>query len=125
MVDDDPTVRELTVAVAQDADLAVITLGVEELAGRRASEGLPRGVILDGSALTGTDAVAVLAEVPRIVICTAREYRHIDPRWVAHPNVRVLLKPMDLAAFQAALQWLAGASDGTSWPTPNPAGLPH
>jgi hypothetical protein len=125
MVDDDATFRELTAAVAQDADLAVITLGVEELARRRAAEGLPRGVMLDGSALTGTDAVAILAEVPRIVICTAREYRHIAPTWVAHPNVRVLLKPMDLAAFQAALQWLAGASEGTSWPTPNPGALPH
>ena len=62
----------------------------------------------------------MLAGIPRIVICTAREYREIAERWSSHPNVRVLLKPMGLDAFEGAIRWLAGANDSTSWPTPPP-----
>jgi len=34
-------------------------------------------------------------------------------------RVRVLLRPMDLAAFEGAVRWLAGSSS-ESWVTPPP-----
>jgi hypothetical protein len=119
MVDDDRSFRDLSEAVALDADIAVVNLSTEELLERRRTR-LPAGAMLDGVVLAGPDAERYLEGIPRIVICTGREYLEIAERWTAHPHVRVLLKPMNLVAFQDAIRWLAGADDGSSWPTPRP-----
>ena len=119
MVDDDRSFRDLSEAVALDADIAVVNLSTEELLERRRTT-LPDGAMLDGVVLAGPDAERYLEGIPRIVICTGREYLEIAERWTAHPHVRVLLKPMNLVAFQDAIRWLAGADDGSSWPTPRP-----
>lgn len=123
MVDDDPEFRELSAAVALDAHIKVINLSTDELIERRGNE-LPDGAMLDGSVLTGPQADEMLSKIPRIVICTAREYRNIAERWSGHPHVRVLLKPMGLDAFEDAIRWLAGAEDSSSWPTPPPTPPP-
>jgi FixJ family two-component response regulator len=120
MVDDDRSFRDLSEAVALDADIAVVNLSTDELIERRKTR-LPDGAMLDGVVLAGPDAERYLEGIPRIVICTGREYVEIAERWTAHPHVRVLLKPMSLVAFQDAIRWLAGADDGSSWPTPRPA----
>jgi hypothetical protein len=77
--------------------------------------------MLDGSVLTTADAEVMLEGIPRIVICTGREYASIAERWTEHRHVRVLRKPMELDAFERAVQWLAGAADDSSWPSPEPA----
>lgn len=119
MVDDDLSFRELSAAVALDAHINVVNLSADQLIERRGDE-LPDGAMLDGSVLTGPQADEMLSGIPRIVICTAREYSNIAERWSGHPNVRVLLKPMGLDAFEDAIRWLAGAEDSSSWPTPPP-----
>jgi hypothetical protein len=58
--------------------------------------------------LTGPQADELLLGIPRIVICTGRDYKEIAERWTVHPHVRLLLKPMALDAFQDAIRWLAG-----------------
>jgi hypothetical protein len=76
--------------------------------------------MLDGAVLTTPDAGVMLEGIPRIVICTGREYAAIAERWTHHPHVRVLRKPMELGAFERAVLWLAGAADDSTWPTPGP-----
>ena len=122
MVDDDRSFRDMSDAIATEADVAVVTMGVEELAIRRSTHDLPDGIMLDGSVLTASDAGAMLEGIPRIVICTGREYASIAQQWTGHRHVRVLLKPMHLPQFELAVQWLAGATDDSSWPTRAPAG---
>ncbi len=119
MVDDDESFRDLSSAVAGDARIKVVNMSADDLIERR-GDALPDGAMLDGSILTGPQADAMLEGIPRIVICTGREYKEIAERWTAHPHVRVLLKPMGIDAFQDAIRWLAGADDGSSWPTPEP-----
>lgn len=120
MVDDDRSFRELSSEAAVDAGVKVVNISTEELVHRR-GDALPDGAMLDGAVLTGPQAEELLQGVPRLVICTGREYREIAERWTVHPHVRVLLKPMTLDAFQGAIRWLAGAEDNYSWPTPKPA----
>ena len=119
MVDDDRSFRDMSDAIAIEAEVAVVTMGIEELAVRRKTHDLPDGIMLDGSALTA-DAEEMLEDIPRIVICTGREYAAIAERWTRHDHVRVLLKPMELEAFELAVRWLAGAEDDSSWRTPEP-----
>jgi CheY-like chemotaxis protein len=119
MVDDDVRFRELSADAALDAHIAVVNMSAIELIERRGAE-LPDGAMLDGVVLTEPDAERYLDGIPRIVICTARDYGEIAARWTAHPHVRVLLKPMGLEEFQAAIRWLAGADDSSSWPSPPP-----
>ncbi len=119
MVDDDEGFRGLSSAVALDAGIKVLSMSSVELTRRRGAA-LPDGAMLDGTILTGPQADEILRSIPRIVICTGREYREIAERWTVHPHVRVLLKPMGLDAFQDAIRWLAGADDSSSWPTQKP-----
>ncbi len=119
MVDDDEGFRGLSSAVALDAGIKVLSMSSVELTRRRGAA-LPDGAMLDGTILTGPQADEILRDIPRIVICTGREYREIAERWTVHPHVRVLLKPMGLDAFQDAIRWLAGADDSSSWPTQKP-----
>ena len=74
--------------------------------------------MLDGSFLDAADAEEMLTGIPRIVICTGREYTRIATKWSHHPNVRVLLKPMELGDYELAIRWMAGADDNSSRPTP-------
>ena len=119
MVDDDPSFRELSSAAALDADIKVVNISTEELIERH-GDALPDGAMLDGAILSGPQADAMLLGIPRIVVCTGRNYVEIAERWTVHPHVRVLLKPMGLDAFQDAIRWLAGADDSSSWTTPKP-----
>lgn len=119
MVDDDESFRGLSSAVADDAGIKVVNMSADELI-RRRGDALPDGAMLDGSILTGLQADAMLEGIPRIVICTGRNYQEIAERWTVHPHVRVLLKPMALELFEDAIRWLAGAEDSSSWPTPKP-----
>ena len=119
MVDDDRSFRDMSDAIAIEAEVAVVTMGIEELAVRRTTHDLPDGIMLDGSALT-SDAEVMLEDIPRIVICTGRDYADIAERWTRHGHVRVLLKPMELEAFELAVRWLAGAEDDVSWRSPEP-----
>jgi len=119
MVDDDQSFRELSSAAALDADVNVVNISTEELIARR-GDALPDGAMLDGAILTGPQADELLLGIPRLVVCTGREYVEIAERWTSHPHVRVLLKPMKLDAFQDAIRWLAGANDSSSWPSPKP-----
>lgn len=119
MVDDDESFRDLSRDVASEVGITVVNITAEELIDRR-GEPLPGGAMLDGAILTGPQADEMLLGIPRIVICTGREYEDIAQRWTVHPHVRVLLKPMGLDAFQDAIRWLAGADDSSSWPTPMP-----
>lgn len=121
MVDDDESFRDLSHAVAIEAGLDVVNISAEELI-KRHGDVLPEGAMLDGSILTGPQADEMLLGIPRIVICTGRDYAEIADRWAIHPHVRVLLKPMSLDAFQDAIRWLAGADDNSSWPSPRPEG---
>ena len=117
LVDDDRSFRDMSDAIAIEAEVAVMTMGVDELAIRRQTHDLPDGIMLDGSVLTTADAEVMLEGVPRIIICSGREYASIAERWTVHPHVRVLRKPMELDAFERAVSWLAGAADDSSWPT--------
>ncbi len=119
MVDDDESFRDLSSSVADDAGITVVNMSADELIERRGNT-LPDGAMLDGSILTGPQADAMLEGIPRIVICTGREYVEIAERWTRHPHVRVLLKPMGVERFEDAIRWLAGAEDSSSWPTPKP-----
>lgn len=119
MVDDDEGFRGLSSAAALDAGINVVSMSTVELT-ERGNATLPDGAMLDGAILTGPRADELLSGIPRIVICTGRDYKEIAERWTVHPHVRVLLKPMDLDAFQDAIRWLAGAADSSSWPTPKP-----
>ena len=119
MVDDDESFRDLSSAAAYEAGIDVVTMGADELI-ERYGDALPDGAMLDGSILTGPQADEMLLGIPRIVICTGRDYVEIAERWTVHPHVRVLLKPMGLEAFQGAIRWLAGADDNSSWPTRRP-----
>jgi hypothetical protein len=119
MVDDDESFRDMSGAAARDVGIDVINIGADELI-TRYGNALPDGAMLDGSILTGPQAEEMLLGIPRIVICTGRDYLEIAERWTVHPHVRVLLKPMGLDAFQDAIRWLAGADDGSSWPSPKP-----
>jgi CheY-like chemotaxis protein len=119
MVDDDQSFREMSSAAALDAGIIVVNISTEQLIERR-GDALPDGAMLDGAILTGPQAEELLKGIPRLVVCTGREYKEIAERWTVHPHVRVLLKPMTLDAFQDAIRWLSGADDGSSWPTPKP-----
>ena len=119
MVDDDESFRDLSDAVAAEAGIAVVNLSADELIERYGDE-LPDGAMLDGSVLAGPQADEMLLGIPRIVICTARDYLDIAQGWTVHPHVRVLLKPMELDAFQNAIRWLAGDADDASWPSSRP-----
>ena len=119
MVDDDESFRDLSSSVADDAGIKVVNMSADELIERR-GDTLPDGAMLDGSILTGPQADAMLEGIPRIVICTGREYVEIAERWTVHPHVRVLLKPMGVERFEDAIRWLAGAEDSSSWPTLKP-----
>jgi hypothetical protein len=119
MVDDDKSFRDMSSAAALEVGIDVINIGTHELIARYGAP-LPDGAMLDGSILTGPQADEMLLGIPRIVICTARDYLEIAERWTVHPHVRVLLKPMSLDAFENAIRWLAGADDGSSWPSPRP-----
>jgi hypothetical protein len=119
MVDDDETFRDLSSAAAHEAGIEVVNLSALELI-ERYGDPLPDGAMLDGSILTGPQADDMLLGIPRIVICTGRDYLEIAERWTIHPHVRVLLKPMGLDAFQDAIRWLAGAEESRSWQTPRP-----
>lgn len=81
--------------------------------------------MLDGAILSGPQADEMLLGIPRIVVCTGRDYTEIAERWTVHPHVRVLLKPMGLDAFQDAIRCLAGANDSRSWATPKPEPKVH
>ena len=120
MVDDDESFRELSSAAALDAGINVVNISTQELIERR-GDALPDGAMLDGAILTGPQAEELLQGIPRLVVCTGREYREIAERWTVHPHVRVLLKPMTLDDFQDAIRWLSGADDSSSWPTAKPA----
>ena len=120
MVDDDESFRDLSSAAALDAGINVVNISTQELIERR-GDALPDGAMLDGAILTGPQADELLLGIPRLVVCTGREYKEIAERWTVHPHVRVLLKPMTLDAFQDAIRWLSGADDSSSWPTPKPA----
>jgi len=124
MADDDRSFRDLADQVAIEAEIAVMTMGLEELAVRRRTHDPPDGIMLDGIVLETPDATALLADIPRIVIATGRSYRNLATDWTHHQHVRVLLKPMSLAAFELAVRWLAGADDSSSWPTPEPGPSP-
>jgi hypothetical protein len=117
MVDDDRSFRDMSDEIAIEAEVAVVTMGIDELAIRRKTHDLPDGVMLDGSVLTTPDAELILETVPRIVICTGREYAEITEKWTQNRHVRVLLKPMPLESFELAVRWLAGAADDSSWPS--------
>lgn len=119
MVDDDESFREMSGAAAHDAGINVVNISTDDLI-KRFGDALPDGAMLDGSVLTGPQADEMLVGIPRIVICTGRDYPQIAERWTVHPHVRVLLKPMGLDAFQDAIRWLAGADDNSSWPSPRP-----
>jgi hypothetical protein len=119
MVDDDASFRELSSAAALDAEIRVVNISTQELIERH-GDALPDGAMLDGAILSGPQADEMLLGIPRIVVCTGRDYREIAERWTIHPHVRVLLKPMGLDAFQDAIRWLAGADDSSSWTTPEP-----
>ena len=119
MVDDDEGFRGLSSAAALDAGINVVSMSSVELTERRGAT-LPDGAMLDGTVLTGPQADELLRGIPRIVICTGRDYKEIAERWTVHPHVRVLLKPMGLNEFQDAIRWLAGADDSSSWPTQKP-----
>jgi len=119
-VDDSRSFRELADQIALEADVAIMTMGIEELALRRTTHDLPDGIMLDGSALHTPLAGAMLTDIPRIVICTARNYEEVATDWAQSENVRILLKPMNLEKFESAIRWLAGAEDSSSWPTPQP-----
>ena len=119
-VDDSRTFRDLSDQVALEAHVAITTMGIEELAIRRTTHDLPDGIMLDGMVLQTPGAELMLGGIPRIVICTGREYASIATKWAESPNVRILLKPMSLEKFELAIQWLAGADDSSSWPTPEP-----
>lgn len=119
IVDDEESLRDLFREIADDAGIKVDVMNADELIERR-HERLPDGAMLDGSILTGGQADEILAGIPRLVVCTARAYAEIATNWTDHPNVRVILKPMALRAFEDAVRWLAGADDSTSWPTPKP-----
>lgn len=119
MVDDDEGFRELSSDSAGEAGIKVVNMSSDELAKRRGTA-LPDGAMLDGTILTGPHADELLRGIPRIVICTGRDYRDIAERWTVHPHVRVLLKPMGMDEFQDAIRWLAGADDSSSWSTPRP-----
>jgi len=119
MVDDDRSFRDMSDAIALEAEVAVVTMGIEELAIRRETHDLPNGIMLDGSVLTTVNAEVMLEGVPRIVICTGREYAEIAQRWTQHAHVRVLRKPMELNTFERAVLWLAGEPDET-WANPEP-----
>lgn len=119
MVDDDESFRDLSTAVAFDAGITVVSISTQELTERQ-GDPLPDGAMLDGALLSGPQADEMLVGIPRIVVCTGRDYQEIAQRWTVHPHVRVLLKPMGLEAFQDAIRWLAGAEDSNSWPTPIP-----
>ena len=119
MVDDDESFRDLSDAVAIEAGINVVTISTVELTKRR-DAALPDGAMLDGAILTGPQAEEILLGIPRIVICTGREYRDIAERWTVNPHVRVLLKPMTLQSFEDAIRWLAGADDSSTWPSPKP-----
>lgn len=119
MVDDDESFREMSSAAAHDAGINVVNISTDDLI-KRFGDALPDGAMLDGSVLTGPQADEMLVGIPRIVICTGRDYPQIAERWTVHPHVRVLLKPMGLDAFQDAIRWLAGADDNSSWPSPRP-----
>ena len=119
MVDDDASFRELSSAAALDAAIKVVNISTQELIDRR-GDALPDGAMLDGAILSGPQADEMLLGIPRIVVCTGRDYKEIAERWTVHPHVRVLLKPMGLDAFQDAIRWLAGADDSRSWTTPKP-----
>jgi hypothetical protein len=119
MVDDDESFRDLSDAVAIEAGINVVTISTVELTKRR-DAALPDGAMLDGAILTGPQAEEILLGIPRIVICTGREYREIAERWTVNPHVRVLLKPMTLQSFEDAIRWLAGADDSSTWPSPKP-----
>ena len=123
MIDDDAGFRGLSSEVALDAGINVVNMSSDELVERRGAT-LPDGAMLDGTILTGPQADELLRDIPRIVICTGRDYKEIAERWTVHPHVRVLLKPMDLDAFQDAIRWLAGSDDSSSWPTPKPTPKP-
>ena len=123
MVDDDQSFRDLSSAAALDAGIDVVNISTEELIERH-GEVLPDGAMLDGAILTGLQADEMLLGIPRIVVCTGRDYMEIAERWTVHPHVRVLLKPMGLDAFQDAIRWLAGSDDNSSWPTPRPTPSP-
>jgi hypothetical protein len=117
MVDDSREFRDLSDTVAAELRIAIITMGTAELAERRQTHDLPDGVLADSAVLSAPHAERLLEGIPRIVICTAKRYGEIPVEWETHLNVRVLLKPMQLADFESAIQWLAGDRDGTSWPT--------
>jgi CheY-like chemotaxis protein len=119
MVDDDEGFRELSSEAALDAGIKVVSMTSDELTESRGAA-LPDGAMLDGTMLVGPQADEILRGIPRIVICTGRDYKEIAERWTVHPHVRVLLKPMELDAFQDAIRWLAGANDSSSWPTQKP-----
>lgn len=124
MVDDDQGFRDLSSAAALDAGIDVVNISTQELIKRR-GDALPDGAMLDGAILSGPQADEMLLGIPRIVICTGRDYMEIAQRWTVHPHVRVLLKPMGLDAFQDAIRWLAGGDDNSSWPTPRPTPRPE
>ena len=121
MVDDDRSFRDLSDQVAAEADIAVVTMGLEELAIRRRTHDAPAGIMLDGIVLETPYAAALLGDIPRIVIATGRAYRNLSTAWTHHDHVRVLLKPMSVADFELAVRWLAGSDDSSSWPTREPA----
>jgi hypothetical protein len=60
LVDDDRSFRDMSDAIAIESDVAVMTMGVEELAIRRQTHDMPDGIMLDGSVLTTADAEAML-----------------------------------------------------------------
>lgn len=79
MVDDDEGFRGLSGAVALDAGINVVSMSSVELIERRGAA-LPDGAMLDGTVLTGPQADDLLRGIPRIVICTGREYKEIAER---------------------------------------------
>ncbi len=113
LVDDDEPFREVAQSIADDAGVRLLCITPAELSAEETAD-LPQGAFLDG-ALLDSSAARYLANISRLVICTARDFREIPEPWSRHPNVRVLLKPFDLPRFEGALRWLAGDEGVTPW----------
>jgi len=119
LVDDNEPFREVAQSIAGDAGIRLLCLTPDQLAAEETTD-LPQGAFLDGAVLNSS-AARYLVNIPRLVICTARDFGEISELWTGHANVRVLLKPFDLEEFDGALRWLAGGENVTPWEDTGPA----
>jgi hypothetical protein len=116
LVDDDRSFRDMSDAIAIEAEVAVMTMGVEELAIRRQAHDLPDGIMLDGSVLTTADAEAMLEGIPRIIVCTGGEYAEVAEGGPCARTWACCASPWSLKHSRSG-ELVAGSADDTSWPT--------